>query len=352
MRLQGNVASAHLDHVAEGDPDQAAELSGYVFAVSDRAFCCWEWDLIDRTLRFLTSLDVEYYRQVAATWAELLGTDADMSASIALRNAYHQGIETLFSLLGAYVQAPHAVPAWLAHCRTEDLEKVVRAMCDGSALLTQNGRQIVTFDLIAEDVFRACEWIEAGSEATSSRFATTWSRLAEDFLDPELRDEYNSIKHGLRVSPGGFSFAIGEEEVRGVPVSPERMRSLGGSQYGSTFLRSEKVSRSKHHVRTRRISLNWSAEAMMERLELISMSIANIVGALRCSLGIPPGTVQFVRPSSAATFGHAWSHHVGTRSVAIDTIVHIDAADELSAEALLAHLAARNPDPAHSRQKA
>ena len=53
------------------------------------------------------------------------------------------------------------------------------------------------------------------------------------------RAEYNSIKHGLRVNPGGSYIAVGAEQTPGVPAPPEAMRSMGGSPYGSTFFEIE-----------------------------------------------------------------------------------------------------------------
>ncbi len=34
--------------------------AGYVFAVADNAFCCWEHDHVERNVRFLSGLDTEY----------------------------------------------------------------------------------------------------------------------------------------------------------------------------------------------------------------------------------------------------------------------------------------------------
>ena len=101
---------------------------GYVFGVADTAFCCWEYDLIERNVRFLTGLDTEYYGRLAEILSEHLGGDGGGTASIALRAAYHQGVETLFSMLGAYAQAPECVPAWLACCKSEDLRKIVEGL--------------------------------------------------------------------------------------------------------------------------------------------------------------------------------------------------------------------------------
>ena len=66
--------------------------------------------------------------------------------------------ETLFSMLGAYAQAPECVPAWFACCKSEDLRKIVEGLRRGSPLLTQVGRRIVSLDDLAQDVHAMSGW--------------------------------------------------------------------------------------------------------------------------------------------------------------------------------------------------
>jgi hypothetical protein len=317
-------------------------LLGYVFAVAERPFCCWDWDLPDRNAGFLEGLDTDYYRDVAGLLVTELDGESWRAASIALRGAYHQAGETLFSLLGAHVQAPGAVPAWLSKCRTEDLEVVVRSLRDGGSILTQTGRQRVSIEGVSDEVLRHCRWADEEEGATARRFAGFWRRVAADLLDGDSRAEYNSIKHGLRVSPGGFTMSIGVQDEPHERAPKDRMRSLGGSRYGSTFMRSEKAGDQAHHVRMRRVMLNWSAESMAVRLGLISLSIANIVGALRCDHGAPPETINFHRPEQPEVFDEAWKGIGGISSSSMDTIVRVAPEDELSKSELLAHLEARS----------
>lgn len=324
----------------EDDDGTGDGLTGYVFAVGDRPFCCWEWDLPERNLQFLESLDTGYYGYVADLCIAELDTDSGMSASIVLRGAYHQAVETLISLLGAYVQAPAAVPAWLTRSQTSDLEAVAQALLDGLPLLTQGGRQRVILGMLAAEILRFCWADEEGEDSTSARFARFWTLLCGDLLDPKQRAEYNAIKHGLRVAPGGFTLSIGVEDTPGVAATD--MRSKGGSIHGTSFLRSEKVGESSHHFRLRRASLNWSAVAMAQRLTLISMSINNVVGALRCGLGVDPTTVTFLRPDPPEGFESARGESPGVTSIDLDSVVRIGPADEWTRERLIEELERRS----------
>lgn len=127
---------------------------GYVFAVAENPFCCWDFDHGSRTLDFLEGLGPEHFGTVASLLANELESDDAMAVSVMLRVVYHQALETLMSMLGAAVQAPVAVPAWIARCSTSDLASVVVSLRDGRPLLTQNGRRSMTFDAASKHLHR------------------------------------------------------------------------------------------------------------------------------------------------------------------------------------------------------
>jgi hypothetical protein len=317
---------------------------GYVFAVADQVFCCWEHDHAARTLEFLDGLNCDYFTDVAVMFADRIASTAELAASIALRATYQQGIESLMSLLGAVAQAPDAVPAWIAKASTQGLTDVAGRLGSGEALLTQQGLRGLTFEGLSEHIHRHVWVEESGADATPARFGRFWRRLASEMLDDVARAEYNAIKHGNRVSAGGFHLSIGPETEPGVPAAPEVMRSLGGSRFGSSFFVSEQVGSTKWHIRTRRTSVNWSAELLVQRLVLISMSIANVVAALRCDLGADPTTQQFHRPIPAAAFDDVWAGGPGVRHSSMDRVIRIGIDDEISREELRAILEARHGD--------
>lgn len=325
----------------EHHDDEQEGPSGYVFAVGKRPYCCWDYDHDARTLEFLDGLGVDYFQVVASALAEQLESDDPLPASVALRVNYHQGIEALFSLLAAAVQAPGAVPAWIAMCKTDDLKQIVGWQRDGRSVLTQVGPQRVSFLDISEFVHRFAWPDETGDDSTAADYARFWRRLSSEFLDDTERAEYNALKHGSRVVPGGFTLAIGREETPGVQAPAEAMRSLGGSRFGSTFFVPERVGLSKHHIRMRRTSVNWTPLRLAQRLVLISMSITNVVGALRCTLGYDPKSVRFVRPDPRSTFDDVWTREPGVRTTNMDTVVRVDPDDELSKDGLLDILAKR-----------
>lgn len=314
---------------------------GYAFAVVDKAWCCWEYDHRARTLEFLDGLDCTYYSKTAEILGRKLEGDHALAASVTLRMLYVQAIETLFGMLGATVQAPEAAAAWIALSRSDDLQVLTKALVAGQPILTQAGPQRISLIGLSEFVHRYAWPGDAEDPTTATRFGRLWGRLASEFLDDVVRAEHNALKHGHRVRAGGFSVSIGSEEVPGAPAPAAAMRSLGGSKFGTTFFKTEKVGDSTHHVRARRTSVNWSAVAVANRLVLISMSIGNVVAALRCQLGVDPARVLFRRPIEPSAFDDVWTDSVGIRHMNMDSVIRIAPEDELSREGLLADLQSR-----------
>jgi len=79
---------------------------------------------------------------------------------------------------------------------------------------------------------------------------------------------------------------------------------------------------------------------MVRRLVLISMSIKNVIGALRCELGVDPATVRFVRPEDGDAFADLWRPGPGM-SFDFDMHLFVAPEDELSKNELLAILEGR-----------
>ena len=321
-------------------------MDRYVFAVADQPYCCWEYELAERNLRFLATLDTTYFQYIADRhFAEIEG-DNRQRAAVALRAGYHHGLETLFSLLGALTQAPDAVPAWLPKCSTGALRHVVQSLSVGAPILTQCGRQRVRLEQLATIVHQYCWPDEDPPGLTGQRFARLWQLFTADFLNAHHIDEYNSIKHGFRVAAGGFTLRMGLESEYGAQAPVENMRTIGASPFGSAYLESRPVTAdgaAKFHFRLRHCALNWRAEAMFQRLQLISCSINNVIGGLRCLNGVPPVEVPFHRPEDPGLFEGAWRWPVGINFSEMDASIDPATVDPIPRSHLLQELIDRTP---------
>jgi hypothetical protein len=64
-------------------------------------------------------------------------------------------------------------------------------------------------------------------------------------------------------------------------------------------------------------SLNWRPEAMVQALQLIAMSINNVVSFLRILSGLPGSRQRFLNPSELGFFEAPWQWSTGAFSLAL-----------------------------------
>ena len=311
-----------------------------IFFVDDEPYCLWEININDRNNEYLDSIDHEFFQYLGVINFDQIESEERKRAAIALRMAYFQGIETLFLLIGALIQGYDCVYAWVAKCMSGDLRNIVRKISTGSRDL--NGKvkiELYTWESIAKVVFAYVYSEESKIEETSKAFAKVWKILAEEYLNKTNTMEYNSIKHGIRARSGGFGMAVGLQEEYGKPAPEENMQSLGHSEFGSSFFALERVGKNQgsknRSYKSRRHSVNWNPESLVLQLQLISLSIGNLVSILKVLNGATTGTVKFYRPIDIEDFEKPWKQSVGVISCSIDYNVDERVARSLTKEELL-----------------
>ncbi len=285
----------------------------YAYFVHDWPQVTWAWDLQERNLRFLKSIDPDYYVHVARTHAPFLESpevDAQYAAA-AIRIAHAQAVETLMALLGALAQAPHGPIGWMLAYKNSDLKAVVKLLTSREGM-TEHSRwqRGVSLDDLSTIVFECSGWEETKKEAIAKSFARLWRLWAAELLDENRTYEYNSLKHGTRAGLGGFTLAIGQETAPGIVAPKENMVSLGGSDFGSSFFTSTELD-GKLHRYPRTQSHNWSAGALLSGLELLAMSIRNVISRLRILGGNEPSECRFENPAEASAFELPFSTESG-----------------------------------------
>jgi hypothetical protein len=297
-----------------------------IFPVGKIPYAVWEWDLRGRNKEFIAQIDEQYFEYLACVHFEAIESESRSRAALALRASYHHALETLMTFISATLQAPHCYPGWIQKASPGTVRNVVQAL-SYKAPLVPNALGLVEPDWKAasEAVHRYAKW-EGGYDDTAGRFALAWQRLAHEWLEQSNIDEYNGIKHGLRVEQGGFSLAAGIRDNPGTPAPPERMRFVGGSEFGSRFFIAQEIvgappARGDPHFRIRRMSVNWSPRAMVHAMQLVSLSIGNIKSFALAFNGEAPTTVQFKRPADVDFFEELWADHPAVPWSSMDTIV-------------------------------
>jgi hypothetical protein len=326
----------------------ADTLNRYVFAVIDEPMCVIDFGLLDINRRFLKSIDAAYFEYVALVHAERLESPDRMRAATALRTAYHHGIETLIMLLGAYIQAPLAVAAWIPRCWPQHLRELVRRFENGVPLITPSGRQRFMFAHLSEAVHAGAWNGEDDRKEAVEGFTRSWSHFAAELSDPLLQDEYNSIKHGFRVGAGGFLLRTDIETEYGVPAPPESMQTVGASEFGTHFYTLEdregnRASRSALEVRLGNRALNWPIERVLHGLPILAMSIHNVLNKLRLVSGESADTLTVQRPAEISSFDEPWRYSPGVISSSFRIDIPWDEVETCTRESLLRELAADAP---------
>lgn len=282
------------------------------FVVGERPLCVWGTDIRSLALEFLENLDASYFEYLANTHSEHINEDQPREkesqfAALAIRAAYSQALETLFALLCAAIQAPYCIHAWIDSYQPRELFALVRKIHNRQTVDSLLSAKPVTWQTIAEAIFESLVLEDKEKESTIKQdFGGLWSLFASQFLDNNFSDEYNSIKHGLRVRPGGFSLAIGAENKPGIAAPKEKMQLMGKSEFGSQFLASKKIGETAFHLEMKRHFRNWSPEDLCWGLHLVSLSIANVKAALQILNGIPATDVKFEWLTDRESFQEPW----------------------------------------------
>jgi len=293
-------------------------MKATVLAVADEPYCLWEHPLDTHNLDFLKGIDAEYFAAVgrmAAPEKQEAIEDEHRAATVA-RLAFHQGIETLFSLLGAMLQAPKCVYAWLAKCGNSTLRDIVSAISNGSfpGPMQLQGAD-PTWELLAMFVLDDSDAPIEIRIAAAKNFGKLWARLAQDFVAPRTAQEYNSLKHGFRVAPGGFSLEISKDSAVGdiADSASPTMIPLGGSIHGVSYFNVEKIAGEQGANRSivgRRYRRNWNARQTILLLELISHSLRNVISRLQQINDVTVSAVNYSFPTEEQ-FATPWTHSVG-----------------------------------------
>lgn len=308
------------------------------FVVDIAPYCVWEWDLAERDLEFINSIDPKYFLYLADVHARALENDAsDQHAALALRTAYVHALETFFALLFATIQAPDCIVGWLHKYQIRDLRNLIEKIDRRQPVFSKLRIDPFTWQGIASAVLSPLSLEDKEKEQRiKQRYGELWQRLAREFRDEATSKEYNSIKHGLRVKAGGFTLAIGLEDTPGVPAPRERMRSMGGSEFGASYFVPERIGDHTLHFRVRRYSRNWRPERFVYGLHLLSFSMENILGFVKIGMHqVDPGKVTFCWPSDDAAFDELWKPIGGPTGFSMVSVIHADHIKAFSKEEIL-----------------
>lgn len=289
-----------------------------LFAVGDEPYCLWEDDVQERSREFLDGLDPDFFEYLLRINDQ---PEEEKRASVAIRLALHHAIETLYSLLGAYVQAPQCPYAWISQCQTEDLRKIVQRIGKGDkSLITPWRFEVTGWEAVSAAVFSRYSPSPVAKDSAIKGFSKFWATLSSLLLSEVANQEYNAIKHGFRTRSGGFSLAVGKQDAPGVPAPDSAMQLIGESKFGAMFYKVERIKeRGGRHLQSKRTAVNWSVDRDLLLLQVTHFSINNVITALKIANGAEASSCQYFVPSDDEDYMRAWSHSPGVLTLNINS---------------------------------
>jgi hypothetical protein len=175
-------------------------------------------------------------------------------------------------------------------CRTIDLREIVADISDKNpSLLRLLGVKEVSWRGLSQAINQFD--VPEGTPDPVESFARLWEFFAGQFLTETNQLEYNGIKHGMRANAGGFSM-----QVKAGDGTEHRFE---GSKFGTRFFHPADVpSAPDGNIRLRRTALNWDPSALVDSLQVIAMSINNVLAFLRKANGDDVTGVKLQYPVS------------------------------------------------------
>lgn len=259
-----------------------------IFYVDDKSYLVTDPEPHERNQEFLRGFDPDFFHYSLRKHTQHI-EDADTHyAATSIRATLHHVLETLFTLIGILLQAPDCAYAWIAKCRTCDLLNLVnRIENKDKDLFTKFKDQEISWEGLALRVLNTCEpkaQYNLGSELVVA-YGKLLKRLANEFKDGNQRSEYNAIKHGFRIQPGGFQLraAVAPHETSLETLDDEEMELLVQGRYGLAFFNLSKLSKHKNErgYSIERVFFNWDIPQTIRVIQLTHALIVNIVSALK-----------------------------------------------------------------------
>ncbi len=248
-------------------------LNGTSFLIDERPIAVYGVDQQEASFHFMKSFDGGYWKNQLALVSSVGIDQINHDHLTFMRLTLSHAEEHFLALIFAYLQAPASPDLWLYHYRTDELDSLVKKVSNGLPILTRSNLQASSWEAVSKALWPGLE--EKRYELT----ALVIKRLADHFLSGHGRGEYNSLKHGMRLSLGGHAISFAPSSSPDVKPPPEKYISFGDSKFGSRFYEFEKIER--QHYFSQLVFSNWDREEIGKLLTHTVLLIVNMGAAFR-----------------------------------------------------------------------
>jgi hypothetical protein len=305
--------------------------------VNQSPFCFWDIDVAKSNSEFIEAIDPEYYDHISKQGVEGLSSEKKHYFALSLRSNYYHSLETMFAFICATVQSPRYVIGWMQKYSNEDLRQLIENIDKGSdGVRNAFGKERLSWEEISRIIlpFKLADTVQ--DQTFHNHQKAVLEKFAKDFLDSNNVAEYNSIKHGLRTTFGGFSLSFGLEEKPGEAAPPDKMEKLSGSDYGSKFYIIKRMSDgNKVNLKVKNHHINWNPISLSKKIHLVSKTIRNTLLTMKLLNGIevqePTFEILNVEEGSLT----AWMDGIQINNVSYGIDVSVDEKHYMTKEAII-----------------
>jgi hypothetical protein len=266
-----------MNKTADSDesPKPWGQINSIGFMVNERPVAVYGRFLREGTHQFIKEFDADYWGHQLSLATSVPIDEVKHEHVVFVRLALSHAEEHLFALIFAFLQAPYCPNLWLYHYKPSDLPKMACKVERGVSVLTRFKLAEASWIAIAKVLWGGLD------EKRYQLAARILGRLARHFISTHGRDEYNGLKHGMRLSFGGTSISFSPGGSPDVKPDPDSFISLGSSKFGSQFYDFEPMSGSKNHFRVTHCFANWDFMELGAHLTHAIMLINNMGAAFR-----------------------------------------------------------------------
>lgn len=245
-------------------------MENKIIYVNDNPYVLWDKEIKENNKIYLNSIDSEYFDFILNL---VEGQQDENRISLLLRSTFYHSLEMMFSLLCALIQSPLSAYAWIPKCDNNSLRKIITRINNQENTLHCEHPNISTISWysISSIIFYSKD------DTIKKEFAHILELLANELINEKNIDEYNSIKHGLRVRKGGFHVSLFNE------TNPNTKYKIGGSKFGTSWYKIKKLKKDTEDRSffSQKNHLNWSLERTNALTQVISVLIYNVTSALK-----------------------------------------------------------------------
>lgn len=230
------------------------------FMVDDKPYAIQGTELKDFEEQYIKDLDPAVWRY---TLDKLPTKVEDMSYldALELRRSVSQNIETVLALLFAVLQTRYCVTGWLSFYQMSDLRRLIEKVESDQSFHNRFNLTSFSWEDIASVLWPTF------TEERQNLSAKSLKQMA-DFLNSRVdADEYNALKHGMRLQKSSFSASFAPSDDPTTRPSKEEYIHLGSAKFGSSYLKFERIGSDSASKKVNRLGkihmVNWDLNLLL-----------------------------------------------------------------------------------------